>query len=115
MKCSEIREMLPAYADGGGATLAVRRHLARCGDCRTQLAQYDALGDHLHTLATAIVDVPTDLVRSLDRIPGEMTRVDDVVVHVVRNRRKYLGGIAVAAVGAAGAALWQRRRRVATA
>ena len=115
MKCNEIREMLPAYADGEGATLAVRRHLARCADCRTQLAQYDTLSDNLRDLATTTVEVPATLMRTLEAIPSGTTAINDMVTHVVRNRRAYLGGVAVAIAGAAGAALWQKKRRLATA
>jgi Putative zinc-finger len=111
MKCAEIREMLPAYAEGGGATLAVRRHLARCADCRTALAQYDVLGDQLEALGSATVDVLVTLMRSLEQIPSDMNTLDDVVTHVVRNRKKYIGGAAVAIAGATTAALWQRRRQ----
>ena len=116
MKCIEIREMLPAYGDGGGATLSVRRHLARCADCRTALAQYDTLADNLRSLSTATVDVPADLMRTLVAIPQNGNPIDHAITHVVRNRRAYLGGAAVAVAGAATAALWQRRRhRLATA
>jgi anti-sigma factor RsiW len=110
MKCSEIREMLPAYGDPGGATLAVRRHLARCPECRTEFARYDTLQDNLRDLAVSTVDVPHDLMRDLVAIPNSSNPIDNVVTHVTRNRGAYLGGVAVAVAGAAGAALWQRRR-----
>jgi hypothetical protein len=116
MKCIEIREMLPAYGDGGGATLSVRRHLARCADCRTALAQYETLGDNLRALSSTTVEVPADLMHKLVAIPDGTNPIENVVTHVARNRRAYLSGAAVAVAGAATAALWQRRRhRLATA
>ena len=114
MTCEEIREMLPAYAERGAATLAVRRHLARCTDCRTELARYTAISSSLSDLRHAVAEPPASVLRAIEAIPTETSTVDDMLTHVLRNRNAYLGGLAVAAAGAAGAALW-RHRRVATA
>ena len=114
MRCEEIREILPAYIRGE-PSLAVRRHLARCSECRTELAQYDTVLDTLTDLQSSVVEPPRGLKQGLLAIPTQSSRVETVRGHVVRNRNAYLGG-AVALAGVAGAALWRTRsRRVATA
>ncbi len=110
MKCAEIREVLPAYADDPEATLAVRRHLSRCPDCKAELAAYDELLDGLADLRAVAVEVPPGLARSLAAIPRRGGAVDYVRDHLARNRRAYAGGVAVAILGATGAALWRTRR-----
>jgi hypothetical protein len=114
MTCDEIREMLPAYAERGAATLAVRRHLARCPDCRAELTRYTALSSALSDLKHNLSEPPASVMRAIEAIPRDTNTVDDMLTHVLRNKNAYLGGLAVAAVGATGAALW-RRRRLATA
>jgi hypothetical protein len=117
LSCAEIREMLPAFVGNGEETLALRRHMARCEDCRMELRQYEELEGALGSLATATAEPPADLLPSLVAVPqraaGPTTAVRD---HMLRNRKAYAGGLAVALAGAAGAALWHSRsRRVATA
>ncbi|MDQ3985074.1 MAG: zf-HC2 domain-containing protein [Actinomycetota bacterium] len=115
MRCSEIREVLPAYVHEGGATLAVRRHLATCRDCRAEMKRYEVLTDSLGALALARARVPEDLTRSLYSIPEQAGVVEGVRSHLSRNRATYLGGAAVALAGA-GAAVWTlRARRLAAA
>jgi predicted anti-sigma-YlaC factor YlaD len=114
MRCEEVREILPAYIRDGEPALAVRRHLARCPDCRTELAQYDSMLDTMGDLQTTVAEPPRGLKAALVAIPTQPSRVETVRGHVVRNRNAYLGG-AVALAGVAGAALWRTRRRVATA
>ena len=108
--CAEIREELPAYVKDRGGSLAVRRHLSRCPDCRTELARYDSMVELLGGLEMRTVEPPPGLARSLAAIPSEAGRVDSLRTHVARNRRAYLGGVAVVLAGAAGAALVRRRR-----
>ena len=110
MRCAEIKEVLPAYADDPEATLAVRRHLSRCPDCKAELASYDSLLDGLADLRYRSVEVPAGLARSLVEIPEAAGRVERLRTHVARNRRAYAGGVAVAVLGATGAALWRSRR-----
>lgn len=112
MRCEEVREMLPAYAGVPGATLSLRRHLAKCEACRTEADRYEALGSSLATMRGESIVPPPHLLRSLLDIPqGGSSRVASVRTHVVRNRNAYAGGLAVAVVGAAGAALWKSRSR----
>ncbi len=113
MRCEEIREMLPSYAKGEDS-LMVRRHLARCSGCQGELDRYGALSQALASLRTTHVEPPRGLLAALIAIPNEANRLEAVRTHVARNKRTY-AGVAVAIVGAAGAAAWRTRRRVATA
>jgi anti-sigma factor RsiW len=116
MKCAEIREVLPAYADDPEATLAVRRHLSRCPDCKAELAQYDEMLDGLAVMRSVEIAPPPGLDRWLAEIPNTHNRLEQVRDHVARNRTAYAGGVAVAVLGAVGTALWKNRRsRLATA
>lgn len=110
MRCEEIQEMLPAYAKGDGS-LNVRRHLARCADCREELKRYEDLAASLSALRGTHAEPPRDLLPALIAIPSSANRVDQVKTHLVRNKKAYAGGLAVAIVGAAGAALVKNRRR----
>ena len=110
MRCAEIKEVLPAYADDPEATLAVRRHLSRCPDCKAELESYDTLLDGLASMRDVAVEPPPGLARSLAQIPRAANRVEQLRTHVARNRRAYVSGVAVALVGATGAALWRSRR-----
>ena len=110
MRCAEIKEVLPAYADDPEATLAVRRHLSRCTDCKAELASYDSLLDGLASMRDVAVEPPPGLARSLAEMPAAAGRVEKLRTHVVRNRRAYVSGAAVALVGATGAVLWRNRR-----
>ncbi len=111
MKCAEIREILPAQVRDGEDSLAVRRHLARCPECKAELARYDDLLEGLGALAARAVEPPAGLLDALVAIPLQETRLASVKGHVVRHRNRYLGGAAVAAVGVAGAVLWHTRSR----
>jgi len=116
-RCAEIREMLPAYAGTSDQSLAVRRHLARCADCRAEKESYDAMSRSLRQMATATVEPPPGLLKTLVDIPARGARRRDLVrAHVVNHRTAYSRGLAVAMVGAGAAALWRTRaRRLATA
>lgn len=115
MRCEEIREMLPAYSRGEG-TLVVRRHLARCADCRAELVRYETLATSLTALRHSPSEPPVGLLAALEAIPSGVNRVDQVRGHLTRNRKAYAGGVAVALVGAAaaGAAVWRSRRLATT-
>lgn len=112
-----MRELLPAYAGEQQPSLAVRRHLASCADCRAELAQYRELEAGLGHLTAAVVEVPPELTQKLMAIPSESgvlaqvrERATTAREHVARNRAAYVGG-AVAVAGALGATLWRVRSR----
>ena len=109
MRCEEVREALPAYADGEPVSLALRRHLAGCAGCRAESELYASMSASLLDLSEAVVDPPEGLLAALESIPARQRRLDLVRHHVVRNRRAYAGGAAVAVAGAL-AAVWTRRR-----
>ena len=114
MTCGEIREMLPAYAGENEQSLEMRRHLARCPECRAEFDRYRSLVTDLGALTERPLDPPAYLVASLKAIPEtDRSRVAALRKHVARNRSAYAGGAAVALLGA-GAAVW-RSRRAATA
>lgn len=116
MKCDEVREVLPAYSRDGDVGLPVRRHLSRCDDCSAELTRYQTLLASLQAMRSETVEPPRDLVHQLAAIPYRSNRLEEARTHVARNRNRYAAGLAVAAVGAAGAAVWKTRRtRVATA
>ena len=110
MKCAEINELLPAYVEDRSADLAVRRHLSRCSDCRDELEAYEGLRSSLSAMRAVQADPPPELLSKLTSIPHEGPAVQRVRTHVTRNRKAYAGGLAVAVVGAAGAAIWRSRR-----
>lgn len=114
MRCNQVSEALPAYPKGD-VPLGLRRHLARCAECRTELARYRTIDDSLTRLSSVPVEPPPDLRGALLAIPGRPSPLSGVRSHVSRNRKTY-AGVAVAALGAAGAAVWRSRRgRLATA
>ena len=112
--CEEIKEELPAYVKDRAGSLAVRRHLSRCADCRSELARYESLVDMLGGLEMHAVEPPPGLAQALAAIPSR-GKLSEVRTHVARNRARYLSGAAVLLAGAAGAAVVQRRRRLAPA
>lgn len=110
MKCAEIREALPAYVEDRDSDLAVRRHLSRCSECRAELEAYGSVRDALSEMRLVHAEPPPDLFGKLAGIPSDGPKVERVRTHVARHRNAYAGGVAVAVVGAAGAALWRSRR-----
>ena len=117
MKCAEIRELLPAYDREQQPSLAVRRHLASCADCRAELAAYRELAGSLHEMRESVIEVPPTLTASLVDIPARDGVLASARVHamnarkhVARNRTAYVGG-AVAVAGALGATVWRVRAR----
>ncbi|MEA2447283.1 MAG: putative zinc-finger [Actinomycetota bacterium] len=112
--CGEVREMLPAYLDEPGASLAVRRHLARCDECRAELARYESLAAQLPALVLQTAEPPAYLLDKLVSIPTGSNSIEAVRTHVARNRNAYVGA-AVLVAGAAAGAVWRTRRRLVTA
>ena len=110
MKCAEIRETLPAFVEDRDANLTVRRHLSRCPECAAELEAYVSVREGLSTMRLVEAEPPADLFGRLIAIPDEDPAVKRVKTHVSRHRNAYAGGLAVAVVGAAGAALWRSRR-----
>lgn len=115
MTCAEMQESLPAYADGEGVTLSMRRHLSRCPECRGELERYTAILSGAKEMRAKHAEVPEALFESLVSIPASGGSLEALRVQLVKNRKVVIGGAAVAAVGAAGAALLWRKRRLATA
>ena len=116
MKCAEIREVLPAYESDSQASLAVRRHLAFCSDCKREMARYRELRSNLEGLKANSGEVPRELTQALFAIPSNQNLVGSLRTHVARNRRAYVGGVAALTAGAVGATVWRlKSRRVATA
>lgn len=116
MKCEEVREVLPAYSRDGDVGLPVRRHLSRCDHCSTELDAYGSLFASLAELRQHPAEPPRELAHQLAAIPYRSNRLEEARVHVVRNRNRYAAGLAVAALGAAGAAVYRTRRsKLATA
>ena len=115
MRCTEAREMLPAYLQDGEGSLAVRRHISGCPDCRAELRKYEALAGGLSRMHAVTAEPPPTLKPALLSIPVADNRIEAVRTHVARNRRTYAGAAAVALAGAAGALAWLSRRRLAPA
>ena len=109
MRCDEIRETLPAFADGHD-DLIVRRHLAGCADCRAELDRYDAVRSGLDVLAHATVAAPASLLPALYEIPSQQDRLDLVRSHLAEHRKVYLGGVAALAAAGVSALVWKSRR-----
>jgi anti-sigma factor RsiW len=114
MTCGEVREMLPAYLDEPGASLSIRRHLAGCDACRSELARYEALSAQMPALIGHTAEPPAHLLGALVSIPSGSNSVETVKTHLTRNRNAYLSGAAVVVAGAAAGAIWRSRRRLVT-
>ena len=110
MRCEEVREVLPAYSRDGDVGLPVRRHLSRCDDCSQEVKRYQLLFSSLDALRTETSEPPRGLVHQLSAIPYRSNRLQEARTHVTRNRNRYAAGLAVAVLGAAGAAVWKTRR-----
>ena len=124
MRCEEVRESLPAYVREPGSSLALRRHLDACPGCRAEFDRYRDLIVNLNSLRSQGIEPPVGLKASLIAIPSESGRLDmarrNVAAargHISAHRGAYIGGVAVAVAGAAGAAMWRsaRARRPVTA
>jgi anti-sigma factor RsiW len=115
MRCEEVQEVLPSYARDRNASMPVRRHISSCPACSAELVRYDALLGGLRAMRHETAVVPPGLVAKLEAIPSSGSRVQVARTHVTRHRKAYIGGLALAAAGAAGAALWRSRVRTAAA
>jgi len=111
MSCTEIRAILPAYVEDK-ASLDVRRHLPGCPGCSEELARYRGLVAGLEELGGIPLEAPPGLAISLAELPFQGRPLAKIKTHVARNRPGYFvsGLAALGATGAAGAALWHRRR-----
>jgi hypothetical protein len=109
VRCTELREALPAYVHSEEVPPEVARHLAGCPDCRAELDRYESLLTAMNDLRTETVAAPPGLVTALNAIPATESRLRSAGTHVIRHRRAY-GGAALAVAGAAGALLWRNRR-----
>lgn len=115
MRCEEVRELLPSYARDRDASLRVRRHISACADCSAELARYEELLEGLRAMRAETAPVPAGLVAALTAIPVGGSKLQVARTHVTRHRKAYIGGLAIAAAGAAGAALVRSRLRAAAA
>jgi hypothetical protein len=115
MRCEEVQEVLPAYARDRNASLPVRRHISSCPVCSAELVRYDELLAGLRSMRNETAPVPPGLVAALAAIPSSGSRLQVARTHVTRHRKAYIGGLALAAAGAAGAALVRSRARTAAA
>lgn len=110
MSCSEVRAMLPAYAEDN-ASLVVHRHLPECPGCSEELARYRSLVAGLHELGRTRLEAPPGLALALAGLPFEGRSLQKIKTHVARNRPGYLvSGMAAFGATGAGAALWYLRR-----
>jgi hypothetical protein len=122
LKCSEVRELLPAYARDRAGSLNIRRHLSSCEDCRTELHRYEELIDAMGSLQHVTTEMPRAALSAILDIPSQPTRLEtlrDVAGKtseaVSSHRSAVLGGVAAAALAGAGALVWRQRRRLAAA
>lgn len=113
--CIHVRDALPAFVETGGDTLTVRRHLASCAECRSELDRYVTLKASLASLAATSATPPRSLLPALVQIPRRASNVDKVRTHVRRHRNEYISGAVLVAGAATAAVLRNRSRRVATA
>jgi len=105
MRCEDMASLLAAT--GGDTTMLDprgRAHVEGCLRCQAEVAQYRRLLKALHNLRTEVLapspGLVTDVLARLEEA-GERTAVKSML----KGRRvAYAGGIAVAAVGAAGGA-----------
>lgn len=112
VSCDDVADALPAIVDGAQvADLEVQRHIGACLRCQAELVQYRKVLRMLHELRTEVLEpspglVP-DLLAALEAA-GERRAIH----HLLNGRRvAYVGGIAAATAGAAGAIFASRARR----
>jgi anti-sigma factor RsiW len=112
MRCEELAEVVAASVDGDDSDdWRVRRHLSTCLRCQAELARYRKLVRALRGLRSEVFDpgpgLVADVLASLEEA-GER--------HLLRSllsghKVAYVGGLAVATAGAAGALVIATRSR----
>lgn len=110
MECAEVQAALPAYVGEPGSSLALRRHLSRCPECKAEFEAYESMLGGLVELRQVGAEVPRGLVASLVAIPASSSAAELAKKHITNNRRAYASGLAIAAAGATAALVWRRRR-----
>ena len=112
MRCEELAELVSASFDGSDAyDWQARRHIGTCLRCQAELARYRKLVRTLRSLRAEVFDpgpgLVADVVAALEEA-GER--------HILRSllsghKVVYMGGLAVATAGAAGALVFASRSR----
>lgn len=104
--CESVAEILPGIVDGRQvAGDPVQRHVEACLRCQAEVAQYRKLLRALHQLRTEVLEpAPGALAELFAFLNAEGEQ--RAVRHLLSGRRvAYVGGIAAATAGAAGAAI----------
>lgn len=113
MPCDDLREVLPAVADGSTLlTGADRDHVEHCLPCQAELVQYRRLLRQLRALRTDVLEpapgLVADVLAALEEA-GERRALRELLGG---RRVAYLGGIAAAtAAGVGGAIVLASRSR----
>lgn len=104
MRCDELRDVLAEAAEGAAVRdRRARRHVETCIRCQAELAQYRRLLRALRTMRADVVEPDPGLlpgVLAVLQAAGERQAVRSVLSG---RRVAYVGGIAAATAGAAGA------------
>ena len=111
VSCDQVADALPAIVDGlEVADLDVQRHVAACLRCQAELVQYRKVLRALHQLRTEVLEPAPGLVPDILAAIGAAGE-RRAIHHLLNGRRvAYVGGIAAATAGAAGAILATRAR-----
>ena len=112
MRCEQVAEILPEIVEGSGRpTAQVLAHVEACLRCQAELAQYRKLLRALRHLRAEVLDPMPGTVASIlayMEAAGERGAMRSILAG---RRAAYLGGIAVATAGAAGAIVVASRGR----
>ena len=109
MPCEDLSLQLAAAADGSVALApSEAMHVETCLRCQAELAQYRRLLRSLRALRTHTVTPDDDLL--IDVLSALRPSASVSRLHRRNRRAAYLGGIAAATAGAAGALVLASRR-----
>ena len=112
MQCDHVADLLPQIVEGTErAAPPVLSHVESCLRCQAELAQYRKLLRALRHLRTEVLDPMPGTVASIlayMEAAGERGAMRSILAG---RRAAYLGGIAVATAGAAGAIVVASRGR----